>query len=147
MPARGILSPQFDLLLRLQLVTNLCNIKNVNMKTDNYQDIIREVPFELTATRNDFIQGFITFFSVKFSLDVDQQRELNTHPAGEPTHWAQTSFYLRNYFMIKKRERIQGSFSIFGVNDDPRFLGVIIGTCFQGAMDEILDVKTFVLRS
>jgi len=84
---------------------------------------------------------------VRFSLDIIEERELSTHPAKDATHWAQTSFYLKDYYMVKKREKIEGSFSIFGVNNDPRFLGFIIGTCFQGSMDERISLKTFVLRS
>lgn len=124
----------------------MCLIKTINLRTDHYNDIVQEVPFIMTAKRNDFVQGYCTFFSVTFSFDL-KQREINTDPNSEITHWGQTCFYFVDPFAIKKREKIQGSFSLFNINNDPRFLGVVIGTCFKGEMDDVLSVKTFVLKS
>lgn len=106
---------------------------------------MKEVPFMITAKQNDYVQGFCTFFTVKFSADI-RHRELNTDPLLTPKHLGQTCFYLKDYFMIKKKEKIKGSLSFFTVNNDTRFLGVIIGIYFQGKMSEVLDVKTFILR-
>ena len=130
----------------LQIVTNKCCVKNINLRTDLYGDIMKEVPFSLTATRNDFIQGYCTFFSVKFSFDL-KGREISTDPRMQSTVWRQACFYFKDHFLIRKKEKIKGSFSMFGVNNDPRLLGFVIGTGFEGEMDRVLNVKTYVLRA
>ncbi len=130
----------------LQICTNKYEMKKINLKVDSYLQIISEVPFQVRAKQNDYLQGFCTFFSVKFSAD-DKQREINTDPILPPKMWGQTTFFFKDYLMIKKRERILGSFSFFHVNDDFRLLGVILGIFFNGVMDNRSQMNEFILKS
>lgn len=120
-------------------------MKNINLRTESYKNIIEEVPFQITAKINDYVQGFCTHFSVKFSKDL-KKREINTDPILQPKLWGQTIYYFKDYIMIKKKEKIRGSFSFFHITDDSRMLGVIIGVYFHGKMDKLIKMKEFVLQ-
>lgn len=75
-----------------KIVTNKCELKNIDLKRQSYSEIMKEVPFMITAKQNDYVQGFCTFFTVKFSADI-RHRELNTDPLLTPKHLGQTCFY------------------------------------------------------
>lgn len=106
---------------------------------------MKETIFCFTAKRNDFIQALCTSFTVKFSKD-SIQTELSTDPVLTPKFWAQTVLYFKEYIMIKRKECLKGSIAFFNVKNDPRFLGFIVGICFEGDMCVEKSVNEYLLR-
>ena len=57
------------------------------------------VPFQLTASRNDYLHALVGYFDVTFSAG-HKPVVMTTSPKARPTHWKQTVFYLEEPLTI-----------------------------------------------
>lgn len=87
----------------------LVDLNLMTCSTKDYSHI--SSPFKLEATRDTSITAFAGYFDTFFDLPVENV-SFTTGPHGEPTHWKQTVFYLKDPVPVKKGLQIYFSFSI-----------------------------------
>ena len=93
-----------------QVCTNGTLIKTVDLYTVKPEELIQfEVPYKLRASRDDYIDALVAYFTVEFSK-CHKRTVINTSPANNYTHWKQTVFYIYDSLTIKKGEEITGKF-------------------------------------
>ncbi len=124
--------------LSLQVVTNTCLLREIDLQTCTVEDIPFEARFQLQVKRNDYVQvkklrevltgsrvdkvstatfqALVTFFNVEFSK-CHKRVGFSTSPEAPYTHWKQTVFYLQDYITCKKGEDIVG---VFKMKPNPR---------------------------
>jgi len=61
-----------------------------------------------------------------------QSTHLNPGPRDPYTHWKQTVFYMTDYLVVKKGEKINGTISVEPNQKNPRDLNIAIGYKFAG---------------
>ena len=59
--------PLVDVVDPKQTVTSYCLLKEVDLYTVRPEDLSFKSPFTLVMKRDDYIQAFVTFFSVQFT--------------------------------------------------------------------------------
>ena len=59
--------PLVDIVEKKQMVTNHYLLREVDLYTIKEEEIAFDVPFYLRAERDDYIQAFVTYFTIDFS--------------------------------------------------------------------------------
>ncbi|CAD6571034.1 MAG: type I protein arginine N-methyltransferase Rmt1 [Tremellales sp. Tagirdzhanova-0007] len=72
--------------------TQPCAIKHIDIRTATKDDLTFKAPFELRATRNDYVHAFLGWFDISFSC-CHKPIQFSTGPHAKYTHWKQTVFY------------------------------------------------------
>ena len=88
-------------LINVQVVSNACLLKEIDIQTVTKDDIPFSSPFTVTMKRNDYVQALVTFFNIEFSM-CHKRVGFSTAPEAPYTHWKQTVFYLEDYVTCKK---------------------------------------------
>ena len=95
----------------IQVVTNSCLIKEIDIQTCTKEDIPFTSPFHLQIKRSDDMHALVTYFVIEFTK-CHQRMSFSTSPDARPTHWKQTVFYLDNDLTCKKGDEVTGVFSM-----------------------------------
>lgn len=77
----------------------LAELNLMTCSTKDYSYI--SSPFKLEALRDTSITAFAGYFDTFFDLPVESIH-FTTGPQGEPTHWKQTVFYLKDPLQVRK---------------------------------------------
>ncbi|KAJ1521077.1 hypothetical protein ONE63_002783 [Megalurothrips usitatus] len=83
----------------------LAELDLMTCSTKDYSSI--SSPFKLEALRDTSLTAFAGYFDTFFDLPVEKV-SFTTGPQGEPTHWKQTVFYLKDPLPVKKGDVIEG---------------------------------------
>lgn len=83
------------------MVSNHCQLLEIDLNTMKKEDLNFDVPFTLTVRQNDYLHAFVTYFNVEFSK-CHKRTWFSTAPEAPYTHWKQTVFYLHDYATVKK---------------------------------------------
>lgn len=89
-----------DTVDRIAVNTNSCVILDLDLKTVKKEDLAFSSPFEITATRNDFVHAFLAWFDIEFSA-CHKPIKFSTGPFSRYTHWKQTVFYTHKDLTVK----------------------------------------------
>ncbi|KAI9013209.1 S-adenosyl-L-methionine-dependent methyltransferase [Gaertneriomyces semiglobifer] len=125
--------PLVDTVDSKAVVTTACAFRDIDLYTVKVEDLEFKVPFEITASRDDYIHAFLCYFDIDFTACHKPVR-FSTGPHAHYTHWKQTVFYLRDYITAKKGETIKGTFSLAPNEKNPRDLDIIIEHHHNGAV-------------
>ncbi|EIW69376.1 hypothetical protein TREMEDRAFT_62243 [Tremella mesenterica DSM 1558] len=99
--------PLVDCVELRSVVTHPCAIKHIDIRTVKKEDLSFDVPFELKATRNDYVHAFLGWFDISFS-SCHKPVNFSTGPQAKYTHWKQTVFYTPETLTISEGETIRG---------------------------------------
>ncbi|ORY27214.1 protein arginine n-methyltransferase [Naematelia encephala] len=103
--------PLVDCVELKSVVSHPCAIKHIDIKTVQKEDLIFKVPFELKATRNDYVHAFLGWFDISFSC-CHKPIQFSTGPHAkyrQYTHWKQTVFYTPETLTVSENESIRGT--------------------------------------
>ncbi|EEB07655.2 type I protein arginine N-methyltransferase Rmt1 [Schizosaccharomyces japonicus yFS275] len=110
--------------------TNTCTVLDIDLKTVKKEDLSFQSSFQLTATRNDFIHGFLAWFDIDFSA-CHKPVHFSTGPFTNYTHWKQTVFYTRKNLTIKAGETLSGTISCKPAERNHRDLDINLSYTFN----------------
>uniref|UniRef100_A0A1I7U440 type I protein arginine methyltransferase n=1 Tax=Caenorhabditis tropicalis TaxID=1561998 RepID=A0A1I7U440_9PELO len=141
----AISEPLVDIVDNAQVATNNCLIKEVDLYTVKIEDLTFESEFELKCRRNDYIQAFVTFFTVEFSK-CHKKIGFSTGPDVQYTHWKQTVFYCKDYLTVKTGEKVNGKFSMAPNKSNERDLDIGISFKFEGEVTSLEEDNKYTMH-
>ncbi|CAB54335.1 Protein arginine N-methyltransferase 1 [Caenorhabditis elegans] len=141
----AIKEPLVDIVDNAQVNTNNCLLKDVDLYTVKIEDLTFKSDFKLRCTRSDYIQAFVTFFTVEFSK-CHKKTGFSTGPDVQYTHWKQTVFYLKDALTVKKGEEITGSFEMAPNKNNERDLDINISFDFKGEVCDLNEQNTYTMH-
>ncbi len=142
----AIKEPVVDVVDGKAIVTNSVPILEIDLLTCKKEDLIFQSDFCLTASKNDYMHGFVAFFECAFT-QVHKPIGFSTSPFANYTHWKQTIFYLLDTLTICKGETIRGKISCKPNEKNNRDLDIQFKMTFNGTYTQIVDKNiTFHLR-
>ncbi|XP_072172410.1 protein arginine N-methyltransferase 1-like isoform X2 [Diadema setosum] len=141
----AISEPLVDVVDPKQMVTNSCLIKEISMYTVKVEDLSFETPFQLTVTRNDYIQALVTYFNIDFTM-CHKRTGFSTSPDSHYTHWKQTVFYLDDYITAKRGEEMYGVFAMKPNAKNNRDLDFVIDVDFVGELSSYKSKFSYHMR-
>lgn len=141
----AIKEPLVDVVEPEQIVTNSITLIEVDLYTVKPEDLNFQTEFSLVCNRNDYIQAFVTYFTVNFSKCY-KNINFSTSPAKKYTHWKQTVFYIDEPITCKKGEEVRGVFSMKSNENNKRDLDFKISVDFQGENSQLKDSFTYKMR-
>ncbi|KAH9987026.1 S-adenosyl-L-methionine-dependent methyltransferase [Russula compacta] len=92
------------------VVTDPCILKRIDLRTAKKDDLAFSAPFELRATRNDFVHAFLAWFDISFDC-THKKVSFSTGPHAKYTHWKQTVFYTPETLRVAEGEKVVGKLS------------------------------------
>ncbi|KAF8490349.1 S-adenosyl-L-methionine-dependent methyltransferase [Russula emetica] len=99
--------PLVDTVELKAVATDPCILKRIDLTTAKKQDLTFSAPFELLATRNDFVHAFLAWFDISFDC-THKKVSFSTGPHAKYTHWKQTVFYTPHTLRVSEGEKIVG---------------------------------------
>jgi len=102
--------PLVDTVDMKAVVTDPCVLKRIDLLTAKKEDLTFKAPFELRATRNDYIHAYLAWFDISFGC-THIPVNFSTGPHAKYTHWKQTVFYTTEAIMVSEGEKIVGELS------------------------------------
>ncbi|KAI9638054.1 S-adenosyl-L-methionine-dependent methyltransferase [Dioszegia hungarica] len=117
--------PLVDCVELRSVVTQPCAIKHIDIATATKEDLTFKVPFELKATRNDYIHAFLGWFDISFSC-CHKPINFSTGPQAKYTHWKQTVFYTTETLTVSEGESIRGQLSCAPNARNNRDLDIVV---------------------
>jgi len=100
--------PLVDTVELKSVVTHPSQIKRIHLGTAKKEDLDFISSFSLTASRNDYVHAFLSWFDIEFSC-CHRPVKFSTGPHAKYTHWKQTVFYTTDTIMVSEGEKITGT--------------------------------------
>ncbi|KAK9474452.1 S-adenosyl-L-methionine-dependent methyltransferase [Dipodascopsis tothii] len=122
--------PLVDTVDMKAVVTDPCQVLELDLYTVQKTDLEFTQTFELQARRNDFVHAVIAWFDIEFSK-CHKPIRFSTGPHARYTHWKQTVFYLRETLTMKVGEKITGTLVNKPNKQNPRDLDIHIAYEFS----------------
>ncbi|WBW73524.1 type I protein arginine N-methyltransferase Rmt1 [Schizosaccharomyces osmophilus] len=122
--------PLVDNVDRIAVNTNTCEILNIDLTTVKKEDLAFSSPFEIAATRNDYVHAFLAWFDVEFSA-CHKPLSFSTGPFSRYTHWKQVVFYTHKDLTVKTGEVIRGNITCKPAEGNHRELDIGISYTFE----------------
>ncbi|KAG7532205.1 hypothetical protein FFLO_03754 [Filobasidium floriforme] len=113
--------PLVDCVELKSVVTKPCLIKDIDLKTVKIEDLDFTAPFELEATRQDYVHAFLGWFDTHFNA-CHKRISFSTGPHAKYTHWKQTVMYTQDTIAVNEGDKITGVFSCKANARNPRDL-------------------------
>ncbi|TXT07110.1 hypothetical protein VHUM_03280 [Vanrija humicola] len=114
------------------VATQPCAIRHIDIRTVKKEDLTFKVPYELKATRNDYLHAFLGWFDISFSA-CHKPIQFSTGPHAKYTHWKQTVFYTPETLTVSEGDVIKGTLSCAPNNRNNRDLDIVIEYEVEGA--------------
>ncbi|CDZ97074.1 protein arginine n-methyltransferase [Phaffia rhodozyma] len=136
--------PLVDTVDLKSVVTEPYTIKHLDLLTVKKEDLTFKADFEVTATRNDYVHAFLSWFDINFAC-CHKPVKFSTGPHAKYTHWKQTVFYTPETITISEGQTIRGTLDCKPNAINPRDLDIVIdykvdvqkeGDAVQGAKVE-----------
>ncbi|KAK4336853.1 hypothetical protein RND71_043402 [Anisodus tanguticus] len=128
-----------------QIVTDSKSLIDIDLYTVKPGDLSFERSFNLTCKRDDYVQAFLTYFTVNFSKCC-KNIGFSTSPKAKLTHWKQTVFYIDEPITCKRNEKVKGVFSMCPNDSNQRDLDFSIYLDFQGEYSQLSRTFTYKMR-
>ncbi|KAI8892806.1 S-adenosyl-L-methionine-dependent methyltransferase [Globomyces pollinis-pini] len=132
----AIREPLVDTVNGNAMATTSCVFRTIDLYTVQVPDLTFNVPFEITAVRDDYVHAFVVYFDIEFTA-CHKLVKFSAGPADPYTHWKQTVFYLHKHLVVNKGEKITGTFSLAPNANNERDLDLGIKYKFSGASGSI----------
>eukprot|EP00803_Ostreobium_quekettii_P011398 evm.model.scf_473.2 EVM.evm.TU.scf_473.2 scf_473:2551-3700(-) len=127
----AILEPLVDTVEPEQVNTTTCKVREVDLRTIQKAEVEFSAPFQVTATRNDYIHALVAYFDVAFTA-CHKPVVISTSPKTAATHWKQAVFYLEDTIMISQGEAVSGVLTCKQNQRNKRDLDVTVEYHFEG---------------
>jgi len=137
--------PIVDIVEGKALVTDAVPILNLDLLKCTKQDLSFSSKFELTASRNDYIHGFVAFFECAFT-QLHKPIGFSTSPFSKYTHWKQTLFYLDDIITVCEGEHVNGHISCRPNVNNNRDLDIHLNVIVDGVHTKLNKTIAFQLR-
>mmetsp|Transcript_30846 Transcript_30846/g.68314 ORF Transcript_30846/g.68314 Transcript_30846/m.68314 type:complete len:345 (+) Transcript_30846:155-1189(+) len=137
--------PLVDVVEPDQMVTNTMVVKSIDIRTMTKEDATFEVPFTLTATRNDYIHALVGYFDIAFTCG-HKPITFSTSPRARATHWKQTVFYLQDCITICNGETLSGKLTCTPNARNPRDLDIEVDYEFEGEHGQCSRRQSYRMR-
>jgi len=139
--------PLVDTINTAQINTTPCPFYEIDIKKTTIEELNFASCFEVKATRDDTLSGFVTWFECYFT-DCHLLERLDTSPYGKYTHWKQTVFYFDSGLLINNGETITGNIAARKNKRNPRQLDVKLwaGVYDKRSKNRITRDKFFIMR-
>ncbi|DBA74875.1 hypothetical protein WJX79_006053 [Trebouxia sp. C0005] len=128
---RALIEPLVDNVDPEQIATSSCQMKTIDILDMKVEDANFEVPFKVTASRNDYIHALVAYFDIAFT-QCHKLVKFSTSPRSRHTHWKQTVFYLEDTLIVDQGEVIQGILKCSPNKKNPRDLDISMTYEFKG---------------
>jgi len=126
--------------------TDPCVLKRIDLRTAKKEDLAFTAPFELRATRNDFVHAFLAWFDISFDC-THKKVSFSTGPHAKYTHWKQTVFYTPETIRIGEGEKIVGKLSCSPNARNNRDLDITIRYSTPNSERTQVDYKNVVITA
>eukprot|EP00708_Paratrimastix_pyriformis_P003039 GAFH01001804.1.p1 GENE.GAFH01001804.1~~GAFH01001804.1.p1 ORF type:complete len:308 (+),score=117.04 GAFH01001804.1:212-1135(+) len=138
--------PLVDTVEKEAVVTNPCILKRVDITTVRPEELKQfEVPFSITAQREDTVHALVTYFDCEFTQCPHPIR-FSTAPWCRYTHWKQTVFYLPSPQYMSRGESIQGYFRMASNIKNPRDMDIDVQFKYAGRHGDVDQIGRYRLR-
>ncbi|KAG9316769.1 protein arginine N-methyltransferase [Chiua virens] len=137
--------PLVDTVELKSVVTDPFMLKHVNLLTAKKEDLTFTTPFTLTATRNDYIHAFLSWFDITFEC-THKKIQFSTGPHAQYTHWKQTVFYTPSTITISEGDKITGTLACAPNARNNRDLDITVEYTASGEATKV-DYKMCVFPS
>lgn len=122
----------------------LIHVLNLHTATSDYP-FTADFSLKVQRNSNCNIGGFVTYFDAVFS-HCHKPVILTTSPFSAPTHWRQTSFYLRDPIPVQSGDEITGKFNLNQFKHNFRDLEIQINGNHIGQLSGKKFNTRFILR-
>jgi len=119
----AIMEPLVDTCDPNQIVSSADKLIDIDIYTVQKKELDFSAKFSIDATRDDFLHGFVVYFSVDFSRS-HRPIGFSTGPHDKYTHWKQTVFYLDEPVSVSRGDCIAGRISCCRNPKNPRDLDI-----------------------
>jgi protein arginine N-methyltransferase 1 len=109
--ATALAEPLVDIVPPAQIMSEGCQIYEIDLYTVKVEDLDFMADFELKFTRDDFCHALVAWFDVQFSK-CHAPIGFSTAPFGEYTHWKQTVFYNNEPITAYKGKKMKGKIRV-----------------------------------
>ncbi|KAK9792985.1 hypothetical protein WJX73_008363 [Symbiochloris irregularis] len=137
--------PLVDVVEPDQVATDACEVLTLDLNTMAKTDATFQVPFRLTARRNDYLHAIVAYFTVWFSA-CHKPLSIPTSPSVRRTHWKQTVLYLEDEITVCQDEQVTGQLSCTPNKSNPRDLDIAVDYECNGARGNWQRHQTFRMR-
>lgn len=103
--------PLVDTVELRSVVTNPCPVRTFDLLTVTKEDLSFTAPFNLEATRKDYVHAILGWFDVSFRA-CHKPVSFSTGPHAKYTHWKQTVFYLKDMLTVNKGDVVNGTIAV-----------------------------------
>lgn len=132
-----------DIINPESIITTTHTMLTLDIEHCSTDDVDFVCNFELTALRDDTLNGFVSWFDVVF--EGKENITLSTSPSSPKgsTHWQQTIFYLFKPLQLKKGDKVTGSLKAYRNKSCARDYSMSISYALEGTKPLIQE---FVLK-
>lgn len=123
--------PVVDVVDSKAIVSDAVPILQLDILTCTKEDVEFSSAFVLTANRNDYIHGLVSYFECAFT-QVHKPIGFSTSPFCRYTHWKQTIFYLPESLVICDQEKLSGCITCKPNRRNRRDLDIRISLAIDG---------------
>ena len=148
---QAIQEPLIDEVKPRQIVTNNPVIGVIDLYTVN--SLSFSFSFNLRGLQNDFVHGFLTYFTVYFFSHPERVKlpesfstlRFSTGPRAAETHWQQTLMYIKDVLLVSKGDKIIGHLWFSPKRSDGRKLEIKLSYEFHGTYGHLKATHSYVL--
>lgn len=146
-PIRDVakLEPIVDIVEGQSIVTDAAAILDIDILTCTKDHLAFHAPFCLTALRNDYVHGLVSYFECAFT-QMPKPIGFSTSPRACYTHWKQTLFYLDDTLSCVRGEQIQGTISCKPNMKNNRDLDISVSVSLNGMYSKGNQELVYYLR-
>ncbi|GAM23365.1 hypothetical protein SAMD00019534_065400, partial [Acytostelium subglobosum LB1] len=141
----AIVEPLVDVVKPNMIVTNDCNILNIDIMTVTKEQLPFKSQFKLRADRDDSIHAFVVYFDIEFSKG-HKSVFFSTGPRAKYTHWKQSIMYIDDVIRVKKGELINGEIDVAPFQANKRDLKIKFSYDFVGSQCKFADTIEYHMR-
>lgn len=137
--------PLIDVVDKKYIVSNAAKIFEIDLNTVKVEDLDFTASYEITASRNDYFSGMITWFDCVFS-NLKNEVTLSTSPYSKATHWKQVTFYTEKDISVQRGDRVSGSIAVRKSKTNFREIDVKISYQFHGVYSDNKFYQLYKIR-
>jgi len=137
--------PLVDTVDHNQIVTDFNTILSIDCNTCSVADLTYDVPFVVTANRDDYIHALVMHFDCTFGAS-HKPVSFSTGPHTDYTHWRQTVFYLNETLTVKEGEQLKGSIKCSPNAKNHRDMDFEINYEFNGSIQQCSASLKYQMR-
>ena len=109
------------------IFTEMAPVWNLNIQTIKPSELDLLTEFKLHVKKEGRLMGFVIGFDCDFNEQCENPIVLKTGPESTPTHWKQTTVYLKSPSKVLERDTvISGVLEIKRNEKNPRFLDISV---------------------